>query len=116
MLLDQGFSDSAPSLTDYIFILPKLIWPKPPGKVRWKTRVKSINERIVLAQQGKWKTLFDLSMELPIPTYDPNPDDELLDEPWLIQGDGSQIACCCLSRTGRQSLEANAITAASQAH
>ena len=43
-----------------------------------------MNERLVLAQQGKWKTLFDLrlrlSMEIPLPTYDPLPEDEVLDE------------------------------------
>ena len=33
----------------------------------------------MLAQQGKWKTLFELSMKIAIPTYDPDPDDELLD-------------------------------------
>ena len=34
----------------------------------------------MLAQQGKWKTLFDLSMKPPLPTYEPNPDDEVLEE------------------------------------
>ena len=53
MLLDQGSSANNPMLSDYIFVLPKLIWPKPPGKVRWKTKVKGTNERLVLAQQGK---------------------------------------------------------------
>ena len=61
-------------------MFPKLLWPKPPGKVRWKTRVRNINERLVLAQQGKRKTLFDLSMKPPFPTSDSNPDDEVLDE------------------------------------
>ena len=53
LLLDQGSSNSDPSPLDYIFVLPKLTWPKPPGKVRWETRVRGINERLVLAQQGK---------------------------------------------------------------
>ena len=73
------------SLADYIFVLPKLIWPKPPGKARWKTRVKNINERMALPQQGKWKTLLDLSMKLPLPTYEPTPEEELLDEHGLWQ-------------------------------
>ena len=59
MLVDQGPTGTEPSLADYIFVLPKLIWPKPPGKARWKTRVKNINERMALAQQGKWKTLLN---------------------------------------------------------
>ena len=56
MLVDQGSTEMEPSLADYVFVLPKLIWPKPPGKARWKTRVKNLNERMALAQQGKWKS------------------------------------------------------------
>ena len=38
MLLDQGSNHSDPSLTDYLFVLPKLISPKPFGKARWKNQ------------------------------------------------------------------------------
>ena len=43
MLVDQGSTEPEPSLADYVFVPPNLIWPKPPGKARWKTRVKNIN-------------------------------------------------------------------------
>ena len=56
MLVDQGSTETEPSLADYIFVLPKLIWPKPLLKARRKTRVRNINERMALVQQGKWKT------------------------------------------------------------
>ena len=85
VLLDQGSNTSEPSSADYLFVPPKLIWPKPPGKARWRTRVKNISERIVLAQQGKWKTLLDLSMKLPLPTYEATPEEELLDEHGLCK-------------------------------
>ena len=75
LLLDQGSNTAAPSPSHYIFVLPELIWPKPPGKVRWKTRVRGINERLVLAQQAKWKPYFHLSMKITIPTYDSSPED-----------------------------------------
>ena len=73
-------SEQEPSQTDYIFVLPKLLWPKPHGKAMWKTRVRNINERMAFAQQGKWKALLDLSMKIPLPTYEPTPEEEILDE------------------------------------
>ena len=102
MLLDQASSGNAPMPKDCIFVLPKLLWPKPPGKVRWKTRVCNINERLVLAQQEKWRTLFDLSMKFPIPTYDPNPDDEVLDEHGLSKDMARKLhAAACQGQVGQ---------------
>ena len=62
-------ADIESSLADHVFVLPKLLWPKPPGKARWKTRVKNNNERIALAQQGKWKTLLETEHEAPAPPH-----------------------------------------------
>ena len=76
----QGSAGLEPSPSDYVFIVPKVLWPKPLGKVRWKTKVKKVNERLVLAQQGKWSTLFDLSMQMQLPTYGPILEDEIMDE------------------------------------
>ena len=45
---------------------------------------------MALAQQGKWKTLLDLSMKVPLPTYEPTPEEELLDEHGLSTGNGAQ--------------------------
>ena len=91
-----------PSPADYIFVLPKLMWPKPPGKARWKTRVKNINERMALAQQGKWKTLLELSMKLPLPTYEPTPEEELLDEHGLSQEMARKLhAAACQGQVGK---------------
>ena len=117
MLVEQESVGMEPSPADYIFVLPKLIWPKPLGKARWKTRVKNINERMALAQQGKWKTLLgkwktllELSMKLPLPTYEPTPEEELLDEHGLSQEMASRKA------TGRQSMETNALSTSLQDH
>ena len=90
------------SLADRVFVLPKLIWPKPPGKARWKTRVKNVNERIALAQQGKWKMLLDLSMKLPLPTYEPTAEEELLDEHGLSKEMARKLhAAACQGQVGK---------------
>ena len=102
MLVEQESVGMEPSPADYIFVLPKLIWPKPPGKARWKTRVKNINERMALAQQGKWKTLLELSMKLPLPTYEPTPEEELLDEHGLSQEMARKLhAAACQGQVGK---------------
>ena len=102
MLVDQGSTETEPSLADYIFALPKLIWPKPPGKVRWKTRVRNINERMALAQQGKWKTPLELSMKLPLPTYEPTPEEELLGEHGLSKEMARRLhAAACQGQVGK---------------
>ena len=102
MLLDQGSNESEPSLADYLFVLPKLIWPKPPGKARWRTRVKNINERIVLVQQGKWKTLLELSMKPPLPTYEATPEEEFLDERGLSKEMARKLqAAACQRQVGK---------------
>ena len=85
-----------------MFLCSLLIWPKPPGKARWKTRVRNINERMALAQQGKWKTLLDLSMKLPLPTYEPTPEDELLDEHGLSTEMARKLhAAACQGQVGK---------------
>ena len=102
MLVEQESVGMEPSPADYMFVLPKLIWPKPPGKARWKTRVKNINERMALAQQGKWKTLLELSMKLPLPTYEPTPEEELLDEHGLSQEVAKKLhAAACQGQVGK---------------
>ena len=102
MLVDQGSTEIEPSLADYVFVFPNLIWPKPPGKARWKTRVKNIDERMALAQQGKWKTLLDLSMKLPLPTFEPTPEEELVDEHGLSKDMARKLhAAACQGQVGK---------------
>ena len=105
-----------PPLLTKNFVPPKLIWPKPPGKARWKTRVKNINERMALAEQGKWKTLLELSMTLPLPTYEPTPAEELLDEHGLSQEMARKLHAAACQGTGRQSMEADALSTPRQNH
>ena len=75
---------------------------KSPGKARWRTRVKNINERIVLAQQGKWKTLQELSMKLALPLHEPTPEKELLDEHGLSKEVARKLhAAACQGQVGK---------------
>ena len=51
---------------------PQKLWSLEKGK--------DSNPRNLWPPFGKWKTLFDLSMEIPLLAYDPLPVDEVLDE------------------------------------
>ena len=54
------------------------------------------------AQQGEWKTLLDLSMKLPLPTYEPAPEDELLDEHGLSKEVARKLhAAACQGQVGK---------------
>ena len=73
-----------------------------PWQGQVETRICGINERLVFAQQGKWKTLFDLSMKVALPTYDPSPEDEILDEHGLSKEMAHKLhAAACQGQVGK---------------
>ena len=63
----------------------KLLWRKPLGKARWRAKLKSVNERLVLADKGSGRPFLELSMKTPAPNCQTTLEDEVLDEHGLSQ-------------------------------
>ena len=53
-------------------------------------------------KRGKWKTLLDLSMKIPIPTYDNSPENDILDEHVLLKEMARKLhAAACQGQVGK---------------
>ena len=88
LLASQESSPEQPALADYLFVLPKLLWPHHPAsssEAPAQPRTRAIAHRIQCAMEGDWQQLYeDLCQIAPPPpapaptaadTSDPIPED-----------------------------------------
>ena len=67
---EQSRTDVYPIASDLVFILPKLVLSRPPGKEKAKDRLHRIQDGLQKASQGEWKGLIEGVLETPIPKYE----------------------------------------------
>ena len=89
LLASQDSSPSQPALADYLFVLPKLLWPhrsSPASEAQQQPRTRAIAQRIQCAMEGDWQQLYEDLCHIAPPTAVPLPaaadESEPMPEEW----------------------------------
>ena len=69
---DQSRTDVYPIASDLVFILPKLVLSRPPGKEKAKDRLHRVQECLRRASQGEWPYLIARTLEMDTPRFEPD--------------------------------------------
>ena len=78
---EQSRTDLYPIASDLVFILPKLVLSRPPGKEKGKARIHRIQECLRRASQGEWPFLIERTLQMETPNQEPDASQPLASGP-----------------------------------